>query len=115
MNLRPAITTWLPSYRGRGSSQTLSRGPRSAGVLIPSALSYAAIVGVEPMIALSLIVGLIVFLFRLLKMGWIADLVPDPVLKGSSKGSCGFLDRFDRVQRRARPARRQGDGRPSTE
>lgn len=67
------------------------------------------------MIALSLIVGLIFFLFRLLMIGWIADLVPDPVLKGSSKGSCGFLDRFDRVQRRARPARRQGDGRPSTE
>lgn len=167
MNLRPAITTWLPSYQRSWFKSDAVSGATVAAVLIPSALSYAAIVWVEPivglytvplalvayaifggsrllavgpdaalsvlaastivgvvtgdddylevMIALSLIVGLIVFLFRLLKMGWIADLVPDPVLKGSSKGSCGFLDRFDRVQRRARPARRQGDGRPSTE
>jgi MFS superfamily sulfate permease-like transporter len=38
------------------------------------------------MLALSLLVGGIFIAFRLLRMGWVADLVPDPVLKGFIQG-----------------------------
>jgi hypothetical protein len=36
----------------------------------------------EVMLALPLLVGGVFFAFELLRMGWVADLVPDPVLKG---------------------------------
>ena len=37
-------------------------------------------------IALALIVAVLYVLFSFLKMGWIADLLPDPVLKGFIEG-----------------------------
>jgi SulP family sulfate permease len=138
MTFRPSITRWLPTYQRSWLKSDAVSGATVAAVLIPSALSYAAIVGVEPivglytvplalvayaifggsrllavgpdaavsvlaastiasvavgdddylevMLALSLLVGAIFFVFRLLRMGWIADLVPDPVLKGFIQG-----------------------------
>lgn len=44
MNLRPAITTWLPSYQRSWFKSDAVSGATVAAVLIPSALSYAAIV-----------------------------------------------------------------------
>ncbi len=138
MTLRPSITRWLPTYQRSWLKSDAISGATVAAVLIPSALSYAAIVGVEPivglytvplalvayaifggsrllavgpdaavsvlaastiasvavgdddyldvMLTLSLLVGAIFLLLRLLRMGWIADLVPDPVLKGFIQG-----------------------------
>lgn len=137
MSFRPAITRWLPSYNRSWLRGDAVAGATVAAVLIPSALSYAAIVGVEPivglytvpfalvayaifggsrllvvgpdaalsvlaastiagvatgddyvevMLALSLLVGGVFILFWILRMGWVADLVPDPVLKGFIQG-----------------------------
>jgi SulP family sulfate permease len=138
MKFRPAVTHWLPNYDRSWLRLDAVSGLTVAAVLIPSALSYAAIVGVEPivglytvplalvayaifggsrllvvgpdaavsvlaastiagvvtgdndymevMLALSLLVGVVFFVFRLLRMGWVADLVPDPVLKGFIQG-----------------------------
>ena len=137
MSVQPAMMRWLPSYRRSWLRGDAVAGLTVAAVLIPSALSYAAIVGVEPivglytvplalvayavlggsrllvvgpdaalavlaaatiasvttgddqiqvMIALSILTGAIFLVFRLLRMGWIADLVPDPVLKGFIQG-----------------------------
>ena len=137
MRVRPAIAQWLPGYERSWLGTDAVSGLTVAAVLIPSALSYAAIVGVEPivglytvplalvayailggsrllvvgpdaalsvlaattiagvatgddylevMLALSLMVGGIFFIFWLLRMGWVADLVPDPVLKGFIQG-----------------------------
>ncbi|MGI9621246.1 MAG: SulP family inorganic anion transporter [Acidimicrobiales bacterium] len=138
MTFKPAIARWLPSYERSWLRADAVSGSTVAAVMIPSALSYAAIVGVEPivglytvpfaliayaifggsrllavgpdaavsvlaastiaavatddenylevMLALSLIVGAVYLLFALLRMGWIADLVPDPVLKGFIQG-----------------------------
>ena len=137
MSFRPAITRWLPSYDRSWLRGDAVAGATVAAVLIPSALSYAAIVGVEPivglytvpfalvayaifggsrllvvgpdaalsvlaastiagvatgddylevMLALSLLAGGVFVLFWILRMGWVADLVPDPVLKGFIQG-----------------------------
>lgn len=138
MSFRPPVTRWLPTYERSWLQTDAVSGATVAAVLIPSALSYAAIVGVEPivglytvpfaliayaifggsrllvvgpdaalsvlaastiagaatgnedylevMLALSLLVGAIFIVFSLLRMGWIADLVPDPVLKGFIQG-----------------------------
>lgn len=138
MSFRPAITRWSSKYDRSWLRLDAVSGLTVAAVLIPSALSYAAIVGVEPivglytvplalvayaifggsrllvvgpdaavsvlaastiagvvtgdddylevMLALSLLVGGVFFVFRLLRMGWVADLVPDPVLKGFIQG-----------------------------
>ncbi len=137
MNLRPAISRWLPSYERSWLRVDALAGLTVAAVLIPSALSYAVIVGVEPIVglytvpfalvayavfggsrllvvgpdaalsvlaaatiatvstggdeiqvmtALSLVTGGLFVLFSLLRMGWIADLVPDSVLKGFIQG-----------------------------
>ena len=138
MSFRPAIAGWLPSYDRSWVRPDAISGFTVAAVLIPSALSYAAVVGVEPivglytvplalvayaifggskllvvgpdaavsvlaastiasvatdddnylevMLALSLVVGAVYIVFSLLRMGWIADLVPDPVLKGFIQG-----------------------------
>ena len=52
MSFRPAITRWLPSYQRSWLSADAISGSTVAAVLIPSALSYAAIVGVEPIVGL---------------------------------------------------------------
>lgn len=132
-----AILDWLPKYQRAWLRTDLLAGATVWAVLIPSALAYAGIVGVDPIvglytvplallgyavfggsrllvvgpdaaisvlaastiagvatgddylelsIALSLLVGVIYLGLRLLRMGWVADLVPDPVLKGFIQG-----------------------------
>jgi len=132
------ILTWLPKYRRSWIRGDLIAGATICAVLIPLALAYAVIIGVDPVvglytlplallgyavfggsrlfvvgpdaavavlsggiiaslavggseilalaIALALIVGVLYVLLFLLKMGWIADLIPDPVLKGFVEG-----------------------------
>ncbi len=141
------IMKWLPEYQRSWLSGDLIAGATVWAVLIPIALAYARIVGVDPVvglytvplallgyavfggsrlfvvgpdatvavlsasivaavvagdeyfatvfagderlvltIVLALIVGTIYLMFFLLKMGWIADLIPDPVLKGFMEG-----------------------------
>ncbi|MFQ5527759.1 MAG: SulP family inorganic anion transporter [Thermoanaerobaculia bacterium] len=131
------IAEWLPQYQRAWLRGDLIAGATVWAVLIPSALAYARIVGVDPIVglytvplallayalfggsrllvvgpdaavsvlsaatvasvvagddyfgltvALALMVGVIYVLFFLLRMGWIADLIPDPVLKGLIEG-----------------------------
>jgi high affinity sulfate transporter 1 len=132
------ILKWLPEYQGSWFGRDLIAGATVWAVLVPLALAYAEIVGVEPVvglytiplallgyavfggsrllvvgpdaavavlsagiiasvavgadqylamtIALALIVAALYVLFSFLKMGWIADLLPDPVLKGFIEG-----------------------------
>ena len=132
------ITDWLPLYQRDWLREDLVGGATVWAVLIPSALAYAGIVGVDPIVglytvpltliayallggsrllvvgpdaavsvlsaatvasvvvggtdylgltvALALMVGAIYTLFFLLRMGWVADLIPDPVLKGLIEG-----------------------------
>jgi len=133
----PAIRRWLPQYQRTWLKSDSVSGATVAAVMIPSALSYAAIVGVEPivglytvpfalvayaifggsrllavgpdaavsvlaastiagvatgddyvevMLALSLLVGGVYVVFSAMRMGWIADLVPNSVLKGFIQG-----------------------------
>jgi high affinity sulfate transporter 1 len=132
------ILKWLPEYQRAWLARDLIAGATAWAVLVPLALAYAEIVGVEPVvglytiplallgyaifggsrllvvgpdaavavlsagviatvavgaeqylamtIALALIVAVLYVLFSFLKMGWIADLLPDPVLKGFIEG-----------------------------
>ena len=132
------ILRWLPEYQRSWLRGDLIAGATIWSVLIPLALAYAVIVGVDPVVglytvplallgyavfggsrllavgpdaavavlsagivasvsvggreylaltlALALIVGVLYVLFFFLKMGWIADLIPDPVLKGFTEG-----------------------------
>ncbi len=137
MNRLLPIFGWLPEYNRSWLRTDLLAGATVWAVLIPSALAYAGIVGVDPIvglyavplalvgyavfgssrllvvgpdaaisvlsaatvasvvagdqyleltIALALIVGGVYFVFSVLRMGWIADLIPDPVLKGFIEG-----------------------------
>ncbi len=135
-NVMPIIE-WLPKYQRSWLAGDLIAGATVWAVLVPLALAYAGIVGVDPVVglytlplallayavfggsrllvvgpdaavavlsgaivatvalgdqflaltlALALIVGVIYVLFFFLKLGWIADLIPDPVLKGFIEG-----------------------------
>ena len=132
-----SILKLFPSYRLSWLVPDLIAGATVWGIIIPLAMAYAGLVGVDPIvgiytlplvllgymvfggsrfhvtgadagvsvlagatvasvvvgdeilalaIALALIVGLIYVLFSLFKMGWIADLIPDPVMKGFTEG-----------------------------
>ncbi len=131
------ILEWLPAYERDWLRGDLLAGATVWAVLIPSALAYAGIVGVDPVVglytvplalvayavfggsrllvvgpdaaisvlaaatvasvvagdeyleltvALALISGVIYLVFAALRMGWIADLIPDPVIKGFIEG-----------------------------
>ena len=131
------ILNLFPSYRLSWLVPDLIAGATVWGSIIPLAMAYAGLVGVDPIvgiytlplallgymvfggsrfhvtaadagvsvlagatvasvvvgdeilalaIALALIVGLIYVLFSLFKMGWIAHLIPDPVMKGFTEG-----------------------------
>ncbi|MCP5032992.1 MAG: SulP family inorganic anion transporter [Actinomycetia bacterium] len=137
MRLDVPLVRWVSSYRRQWLRTDLVAGATVWAVLIPSALAYAVIVGVEPIvglytvplaivgyaifggskllvvgpdaaisvlaastvaavstgddyleltIALTLLVGVLYVALYLLRMGWAADLVPDPVLKGFIQG-----------------------------
>jgi sulfate permease, SulP family len=132
------ILEWLPAYRRAWLAGDLVAGAAVWAVLVPLALAYSGILGVDPVIglytlplpliayavfggsrlfvvgpdaavvvlsaatvagiavdgeglpvilALTLLIGVLYVAFFLLKIGWIADLIPDPVLKGFVEGA----------------------------
>ncbi len=79
----------LVAYAVFGGSRLLVVGPDSAISVMSAAAVAAVVVGDEYLdltIALALLSGGIYVAFHFLKMGWIADLIPDPVLKGFIAG-----------------------------
>lgn len=80
----------LLCYAIFGGSQLHVVGPDTAvAVLSGSLIAYVATTGSEVLllaVVLALIAGIIYLLFSFLKMGWIADLIPEPVLKGFIEG-----------------------------
>ena len=132
------ILEWLPSYRRAWLPGDLVAGAAVWAVLVPLALAYSGILGVDPVVglytlplplvayavfggsrlfvvgpdaavvvlsaaavagaaavgerlplilALTLLIGTLYAALFLLKVGWIADLIPDPVLKGFVEGA----------------------------
>jgi SulP family sulfate permease len=134
-----AITDWLPAYRREWLAPDILAGAAVCAVLVPTAMAYAGLVGVDPIvglftvpaalliyaifggsrllvvgpdaavavlsgatiaavvvgenavtlelaIVLALLVGLLYLLFSFLRLGWVSDLIPDPVLKGVVEG-----------------------------
>jgi high affinity sulfate transporter 1 len=74
-----------------GSSRTMVVGPDSATVLI-SGVTVGALVAqgssdfVALTSALALAVGVIFLVFGLLRMGWVANFIPEPAMKGFIEG-----------------------------
>jgi SulP family sulfate permease len=132
------ILEWLPAYRRAWLPGDLVAGAAVWAVLVPLALAYSGILGVDPVVglytlpvpllayavfggsrlfvvgpdaavvvlsaatvagvavdgdrfslilALTLLIGVLYAALFLLKFGWIADLIPDPVLKGFVEGA----------------------------
>jgi SulP family sulfate permease len=85
-----ALPLALVGYAMFGGQRTLVMGPDAAVAILSGSVVASIAVGKEDYlaltVALALIVGLIYVLFYFLKMGWAADLVPDPVLKGFTEG-----------------------------
>jgi high affinity sulfate transporter 1 len=132
------ILEWLPGYRRAWLAGDLVAGAAVWAVLVPLALAYSGLLGVDPVVglyalplslvayaifggsrlfvvgpdaavvvlaaatvagvaatgdrlplifALTLVVGVLYVVFFFLKVGWIADLIPDPVLKGFVEGA----------------------------
>ncbi|MGI9479887.1 MAG: SulP family inorganic anion transporter [Hyphomicrobiaceae bacterium] len=132
-----ALPPWLLDYKKSWLGADLASGANVWAVLIPTALAYSSLVGVNPIIglfcvpaallayaflggskllvvgpdasvavlagatlatvglgaqnlslviSLSLLVGLLYILCFALRLGWISDLIPDPVMKGMVEG-----------------------------
>jgi high affinity sulfate transporter 1 len=79
------------AYAIFGSSRTLSIGP-GTGVAIISAATVGALAAegseyfLELTFAMALLVGVLYILFGLLRLGWVADFLSNPVLKGFMQG-----------------------------
>jgi len=79
----------LIAYAIFGGSRILVVGPDAAVSVLAGATIAAVVVGdnhLELAIALTFIVAAVYFVFYLLRLGWIADLIPDSVLKGVFEG-----------------------------
>jgi high affinity sulfate transporter 1 len=79
------------AYALFGTSRTLSVGPDSAlAMLSAAAVGALAAQGSEEYLeltfALALVVGLLFVLFGLLRLGWVANFLANPVLKGFMQG-----------------------------
>jgi len=79
------------AYAIFGTSRTLSMGPESALAIMSAATVGAlAVQGSEEFltltIALALVIGILFFIFGLLRMGWVANFMANPVLKGFLAG-----------------------------
>jgi SulP family sulfate permease len=135
---RPEVPDWVTSYQMSWLTRDIAAGAATWAVLVPIALSIAAIAGVYPVVGLytlplalvgyvifggqrvlvmgpdaavailsgsivasialngeeflaltvilALTVGVLFVLFYILRLGWTADLIPDPVLKGFTEG-----------------------------
>ena len=79
------------AYAVFGTSRTLSVGPESA-IAIISAVTVGALVVGKPdeflllSVMLTLIVAILYLLFGLLKLGWMASFLSQPVLSGFTQG-----------------------------
>ncbi|MFV2034751.1 MAG: SulP family inorganic anion transporter, partial [Halocynthiibacter sp.] len=73
-----------------GGSRLLVVGPDAAVAVLSGGIVASIAVGAGDYlaltVALALIVGVLYAIFFFLKMGWIADMIPDPVLKGFVEG-----------------------------
>jgi len=84
-----AVPLALVAYAVFGGSRLLVVGPDSAISVMSAAAVAAVVVGNEYLdltIVLAFLSAAIYLAFHFLKMGWIADLIPDPVLKGFVAG-----------------------------
>jgi SulP family sulfate permease len=80
----------LVAYAVFGGSRLFVVGPDAAVVVLASATLAAVAAGGDRLsliLPLTLLVGALYLVFFLLKVGWIADVVPDPVLKGFVEGA----------------------------
>ena len=86
-----AVPLAMAAYAVFGTSRTLSVGPESA-IAIISAVTVSAVVVGDPSEFLALtsllaiIVGLLFLIFGLLRLGWIANFLSQPVLQGFTQG-----------------------------
>jgi len=79
----------LLAYAVFGGSRLMPVGPDAAVAVLTGSIVAAYALGDEVLamtVAMALVVGAIYVLFFFLKLGWIADLLPDPVLKGFIEG-----------------------------
>lgn len=80
----------LLAYAVFGGSRLFVVGPDAAVVVLSAATVAAVAVGGDRsslILALTLLIGVLYAALFLLKCGWIADLIPDPVLKGFVEGA----------------------------
>ncbi len=80
----------LVAYAVFGRSRLFVVGPDAAVVVLASATLTAVAAGgdrLSLLLPLTLLVGAVYLAFFLLRFGWIADVVPDPVLKGFVEGA----------------------------
>ncbi len=79
----------LLGYALFGGSRLLVIGPDAAIAILAGATLATAAAGRDPLLyvlSLGVMVGALYLLFSFLRLGWIADLIPDPVLKGFIEG-----------------------------
>jgi len=79
------------AYAIFGTSRTLSMGPESAlAIMSAAAIGAIAVQGSEEYltltIALAFVIGVLFIIFGLLRMGWVANFMANPVLKGFLAG-----------------------------
>ncbi|MFC2046471.1 SulP family inorganic anion transporter, partial [Chloroflexota bacterium] len=79
------------AYAILGTSRTLSMGPESAlAIMSAAAVGAIAVQGSEEYltltIALALVIGILFVILGLLRMGWVASFMANPVLKGLLAG-----------------------------
>ena len=83
----------LLGYAVFGGSRLMAVAPDTAvAVLAGGVVASFVATGSAPVsiaIALAVIAGVIYVIFCIFKMGWIADLIPEPVLKGFVEGISG--------------------------
>jgi high affinity sulfate transporter 1 len=80
----------LVAYAVFGGSRLFVVGPDAAVAVLASATLTAVAAGgdrLSLLLPLTLLVGVLYVAFYLLRFGWIADVVPDPVLKGFMEGA----------------------------
>jgi high affinity sulfate transporter 1 len=80
----------LVAYAVFGGSRLFVVGPDAAVVVLAAATLTGAAAGDDRLalvVPLALLVGVLYLAFFLLKLGWVADLLPDPVLKGFVEGA----------------------------
>jgi high affinity sulfate transporter 1 len=86
-----AVPLAMAAYAVFGTSRTLSVGPESA-IAIISAVTVGAVVVGDPSeflaltSLLALIVGVLFLIFGLLRLGWAANFLSQPVLQGFTQG-----------------------------